>query len=116
MTTAVPTLEAGAVLGTAASVMIEHGVNHLPVLAPDGALAGIVTSWDIAKAVARGITGLDAVMTRDVVTVGPDETVGEAAARMEAHAISALPVVDDDHRLIGIVSSEALSRLVGRCR
>jgi homoserine O-acetyltransferase len=116
MTTAVPTIETGAVLVDAASVMIDLGVNHLPVLAPDGALAGIVTSWDIAKAVARGHPGLAEIMTRTVVTVGPGETVVEAAARMESHAISALPVVDDDNQLIGIVSSEALSRLVGRCR
>ena len=76
--------------------MIDLGVNHLPVLGPNGALAGIVTSWDIAKAVARGHSRLAEIMTRTVVTVGPGETVGEAAARMESHAISALPVVDDD--------------------
>lgn len=116
MTSGVPALETGTVLVEAARVMIDHGVNHLPVLGPNGALAGIVTSWDIAKAVAGGITSLAGVMTRDVITVGPDATVGEAAARMESHSISALPVVDEDKRVIGIVSSEALSRLVGRCR
>ncbi len=116
MTTAVPTIDTNAVLVEAASVMIDLGVNHLPVLGPNGALAGIVTSWDIAKAVAHGHSRLAEIMTRTVVTVGPGETVGEAAARMESHAISALPVVDDGNRLIGIVSSEALSSLVGRCR
>ena len=116
MASRVPVLGTGTGLVEAASVMIEHGVNHLPVLGAGGALAGIVTSWDIAKAVACGSTELAGVMTRDVVTIGPGATVGEAAARMEAHAISALPVVDDDNRLVGIVSSESLSRLVGRCR
>ncbi len=116
MTSRIPALETGTVLVEAARVMIDHGVNHLPVLDANGALVGIVTSWDIAKAVAGGITSLAGVMTRDVITVGPDATVGEAAARMESHSISALPVVDEDKRVIGIVSSEALSRLVGRCR
>ena len=116
MTTAVPTIDTGAALVDAASVMIDQGVNHLPVLDPDGALTGIVTSWDIAKAVAHGHARLAEIMTRTVVTVDPGETVGEASARMEAHAISALPVVDGGNHLIGIVSSEALSRLVGRCR
>ena len=111
-----PALEAGASLVAAARVMIEYGVNHLPVLGPNGAIAGIVTSWDVAKAVAGGTAELEQVMTRNVITVGPDATVGEAAARMESHAISALPVVDEENRVIGIVSSEALSRLVGRCR
>jgi homoserine O-acetyltransferase len=116
MATAVPTLDAGTTLVEAARVMIERGVNHLPILDADGGLAGIVTSWDIAKAVACGSTDLAGVMTREVITVGPDETIVEASARMESHAISALPVVDDGNRLIGIVSSEALSSLVGRCR
>ncbi len=65
MTTAVPTIDTGAVLVDAASVMIDLGVNHLPVLAPNGALAGIVTSWDIAKAVARGHSRLSEIMTQN---------------------------------------------------
>ena len=116
MTSDVPALDAGAALVDAARVMIERGVNHLPVLAPDGALVGIVTSWDIAKAVACGSTEPAGVMTRDVVTVGPGETIIEASARMEAHAISALPWSTASNRLVGIISSEAMSSLVGRCR
>lgn len=38
-------------------------------------------------------------------TIGPDETVGEARALLEEHAISSLPVVDADGDLLGIVSS-----------
>jgi CBS domain-containing protein len=49
------------------------------------------------------------VMTRDVVTVGPDATVGEIAALLVRHRISAVPVVSGDQQLIGIVSQTDLA-------
>jgi CBS domain-containing protein len=44
------------------------------------------------------------IMTRRVITVGPDATILEAANTMLRHHISALPVVDAAGRLVGIVS------------
>jgi CBS domain-containing protein len=44
------------------------------------------------------------VMTKDVVTVGPETTVGDIAALLVTHRIGAVPVVSGDGRLIGIVS------------
>ena len=48
------------------------------------------------------------IMTRDVVTVGPDTTVGEIAAILVRHRISAVPVVSGT-RLLGIVSQTDLA-------
>ncbi len=99
----------------AARIMIERSVNHLPVVTPDGVLVGIVTSWDIAKAVALGKRGsVREVMTKNVIVTHPDEPVEIAAKKMEEHDISALPVVDAKRRVIGLVTSEDLSRLVAR--
>ena len=47
---------------------------------------------------------VQAIMRPAAVTIGPDELVIEAAARMEEHNIRRLPVVDEDKRLIGIVT------------
>jgi homoserine O-acetyltransferase len=44
----------------------------------------------------------------------PGEPIEEAAKKMEAHSISALPVIDDDQHVIGIITSDALTSLVGR--
>ena len=44
------------------------------------------------------------IMTRSVVTVGPDATILEAANTMLQHHVSGLPVVDAAGKLIGIVS------------
>ena len=36
----------------AARIMMTEGVTHLPVISEEGRLAGIVTAWDVSKAVA----------------------------------------------------------------
>jgi CBS domain-containing protein len=50
------------------------------------------------------------LMTTEVLTVGPDTSVRAAAATMAANRVTSLPVVDDDGRLIGIVSEIDLIR------
>lgn len=44
------------------------------------------------------------LMTRDVVTVGPETGIAEIARVLASHAISAVPVVDNDGTLLGMVS------------
>ncbi|HVP24834.1 MAG TPA: homoserine O-acetyltransferase [Methanomicrobiales archaeon] len=115
MTPAVATIGEETPVDEAAKLMIRMEVNHLPVLDREGRITGIVTSWDIARAVACELGRLDEIITREVVTALPDEPVEAAANRMEAHAISALPVVDGGRRVIGLITSDAISILVGRC-
>jgi CBS domain-containing protein len=50
------------------------------------------------------------VMTTDVVTIGPETSVRHIAQLMLRHRVSALPVLDDDDRLVGIVSEGDLMR------
>ena len=98
-----------------AKIIIQKNVNHLPVVDESGKLVGIVTSWDVAKAVAMGKLGkVKDVMTKKVITALPDEPVEIAARKMEKYNISALPVVDAKMRVLGLVTSEDLSRLLAR--
>jgi CBS domain-containing protein len=48
------------------------------------------------------------LMTTQVVTVGPETPFKEIVARLAEHRVSAVPVVDDDGRLLGIVSEADL--------
>jgi CBS domain-containing protein len=50
------------------------------------------------------------VMVRDVVTIKPDDSVDDTIALLAKHDISALPVVDADGRVVGIVSESDLVR------
>jgi homoserine O-acetyltransferase len=110
----VPTIEEGATTAVTARRLINLEVNHLPVLSCSGQLVGIVTSWDIAKAVAKNFLWLDEIMSKNVITTVPDEPIESAAKKMEEHSISALPVVDKDQHLIGLITSDAISMLIGR--
>ena len=114
MVTDVQTIEEGTTIAVTARRMVSQGLNHLPVLSGGGQLVGIVTSWDIAKAVASNFLWLDEIMSRDVVTTTPDEPIEAAAKKMEEHAISALPVIDANQHVIGLITADAISVLVGR--
>lgn len=50
------------------------------------------------------------VMTRDVITVAPDDSVRDAALMLLKNRISAMPVLDNQGRLIGVVSEGDLVR------
>jgi arabinose-5-phosphate isomerase len=75
----------------------------------DGAhrLLGIVTAGDLTRLMERDADFLERsvseVMTREPRTARADELGAAAAARMEEHGIMALPVVEDDGRLTGVV-------------
>lgn len=112
----VVTIRQGSSVEDAARIMMNEGVTHLPVISPDGRLEGIVTAWDVSKAVALKYTRLEEIMTRDVVTSKLSDPIERAAKRMNEHNISALPVLDEGQRVVGMVTSDGVSRLVGTCR
>ena len=76
-------------------------------LARQGGLGVLHRNCTIEEEVnmARRVKRAESFVIRDVVTIKPDQTVGEAVAVMEEHGISGLPVVGDDGRLIGIVTA-----------
>ena len=103
----------GITIEETAGVMFRKGITHLPVVNENDELSGIVTSWDISKAVALKCKTLDGIMTKDVLTVKGNEDIESAAKKMELNNISALPVIDDENRIIGIIGSEEINRLIG---
>jgi len=94
--------------------LVENNINHIPVVDEEGILQGIVTSWDIADAVAKGKTRLQDVMTRKVIIAREDEPVEVVARRIDKYDISGLPIVDSNNRVKGIITAEDISRLVGK--
>jgi L-aspartate semialdehyde sulfurtransferase len=94
--------------------IVTKSVNHIVVVDDTGKLKGIVTSWDITRAMAEGKQALADIETHNVFTVKPDEPLEIASKRMAQHNISALPVVDIENKVMGIVTSEDVSKLLGR--
>ena len=86
------------------------------MISEEGRLAGIVTAWDVSKAVALKYSQLEEIMTRDVVTIGLGDPIERAAKKMNENNISALPVIDGEQKVIGMITSDGVSRLVSVCR
>jgi CBS domain-containing protein len=94
--------------------IVTKSVNHIVVIDDAGKLRGIVTSWDVTRAMAEGKKALVDIETHNVVTAKPDEPLEVASKRMAQHNISALPVIDIEKKVLGIVTSEDVSKLLGR--
>jgi L-aspartate semialdehyde sulfurtransferase len=104
-------------LDDAAKLIVGGSFDHLPVVSADGRLMGIITAWDISKAVASGKAAkITEIMTRRVYSAKQDEPIELAARTLDTHSISALPVVDKENKVIGMITSNHLSRLLTRRR
>ena len=104
-------------------LMVERKIRHLLVVGADGDLVGIVTDRDIRLNLPSQATSLSVwevnhlltkltvgeVMTRTVITVGPDRDARAAAVLMLDHKIGALPVTDGG-KLVGIVTETDILR------
>ncbi|HEY1342749.1 MAG TPA: KpsF/GutQ family sugar-phosphate isomerase [Bryobacteraceae bacterium] len=105
----VATLAPGASLKDVIIEMTRRPLGGACVVRPDGSLAGFITDGDLRRALTHydDIRALHAedVMTPRPVTIGPDESLGDALERMERRAsqISVLPVVDEAGRALGVL-------------
>jgi CBS domain-containing protein len=127
-------------VGQIARVFREHQLSGLPVVSEAGELVGIITELDMVKRHARPelpaflpllgaylplrtkeyreslrrITGVVAqdIMTTPVNTIGPDASIEDAATVMVSNRSNPLPVVDENGRMIGIISRTDILRVV----
>ncbi|MBW1990461.1 MAG: CBS domain-containing protein [Deltaproteobacteria bacterium] len=113
------TISPRSTLAEAESLMAKHRIRHLPVVGEDGRLTGIITDRDLRSAMPSSLcepeevsqalekcrnTAVERVMTKNVVTLSVSHTVQDALLLIQSHKVGALPVVDEDNRLLGIVS------------
>ncbi len=110
----------------AQELMRGQQIRHLPVVGADNHLEGIITDRDIRSALpydlAMGKGGpqekekyaqikVADVMTTDLLTISPTQTVQDALLLVERKKVGAIPVVDDNHMLVGILSVRDLLRV-----
>jgi CBS domain-containing protein len=127
MSTPVLTIESTTPVTAAHNIMKAEHIRRLPIIRKHH-LVGLVTLGDIREAMPSDATTLsvwemnelldelavESIMSHDVITIGPDDTVFRAAELMLAHKISGLPVVDKTGSLIGILTESDIFRLVIR--
>jgi len=118
MTTDVITIDEDTSMMKASIIMKEKKIRCLPVVDKKGKVLGIVSDRDLKDAAPSKATTLDVyelnyllssmkigdIMTKNLVFVRPDETVEFAALLMLENKISSLPVINDKHNLVGIIT------------
>ncbi|MGI5473059.1 CBS domain-containing protein [Streptomyces sp. CA-132043] len=111
-----------------AALLAQHGISGVPVIDGDDRVLGVVSEADLmarqaaplneakprlgrlplrgrrmVRAESRAVTAGD-LMTKPAVTVGPRQSLTEAAGLMARHHCNRLPVIDVEGRLMGIVT------------
>ena len=121
-------------LSEVAAVMARRGISGVPVVDPDGRVAGVISSKDfLAHMGAKEITNFMAVvatclkekackatglrgenaadlMTSPAITVGEDTPIMELTKILKEKGINRLPVNDSQGRLVGLVSRADILR------
>ncbi|HHV71835.1 MAG TPA: CBS domain-containing protein [Clostridia bacterium] len=101
----------------ALKLMQDNQIRRLPVM-DNGRLVGIVTDRDLREVSPSPASTLSIfelnyllsktkikdIMTKNVITISPDALIEEAASLMREHTIGGLPVVDDNGKLVGIIT------------
>ena len=102
----------------AIDLMSENRLHRLPVVDKNGKLAGLITEGVITSNTPNNSTSLSVfelnyllnkltikdIMIKDVITIGKDALLEEAATILRKNDIGCLPVVDEDNTLIGIIT------------
>jgi CBS domain-containing protein len=108
------TIDADKSVAYAAKMMRDEDVGVAPIVESDK-LVGMLTDRDIAvRVVAEGkdperVTVRE-VASKQVVTVDPQQDLGEALRIMAKHQVRRLPVVEEDGRLVGVVAQADVAR------
>jgi acetoin utilization protein AcuB len=125
MSKEVITVDADDTMQNAIYILQEQNIKMLPVM-DDANLVGIITDRDLKKASPSDATTLDMhellfliskikvrdLMKEPVFTAKPDDTVEEAAALLLEKKISGLPVIDENDRLVGIITRSDIFRVL----
>jgi CBS domain-containing protein len=103
-------------LAAAAKIMWDCDCGVVPVIDHERKVIGVITDRDICIATATRATVPSEIRVRDVMSgqdlhsCGPDDDVRTALATMKRHRVRRLPVLDQQQRLVGIISVNDLVR------
>lgn len=96
----------------AAARLVEANSLILAVVSKEGDLVGVVTDWDITRATAMGSPDdqpLEKIMSHEVISASPTDSILEIVRKLEYHEVSALPVVEQG-AVLGMVTTDMLAR------
>ena len=115
MTKKVITTNPNSPITEVAEIMAKNGIKGMPVLDDKGRLVGMVTLTDVLQLHPdqRATTKVSSIMTKELITTTPDESLYTAFDKMTGNQIGRLPVIGqgENLKLIGIITREDIWRV-----
>ncbi|MDE5975348.1 MAG: IMP dehydrogenase, partial [Muribaculaceae bacterium] len=97
-------------VGDALRMMKENHIGGIPVVDEQGKLVGIVTNRDLRFQTDMDLP-IDEVMTKDNIITTKNPSLAEASDILLRHKIEKLPVVDDNNKLIGLITYRDITKI-----
>jgi CBS domain-containing protein len=103
------------------SIALEYDYNGFPVITADGRLIGMITKGDLLRALLAALADpsvwdqpVTQWMAHGVLALRPTDSLESAVTYMVDSGLRSLPVIDDEARVVGIVSRNDLVTAVER--
>ncbi len=116
MTTPVLSLNINNTVAEARALFAQRRFRHVPILGPEGLVLGMLSDRDLFHYEDEGADVVVArLMTRHVLVATANEGIRDIARTLFEQRIGAMPIVDENHALTGMVTrSDILRTLVNR--
>jgi CBS domain-containing protein len=113
MTTSVISVPPDTTVRSVCNLMREHEIGALPIVDIVGRVLGLVTDRDVVVRAVAARRDIDRVQAGDIMSVGIecahlDTPVTGLAEKMARYRVRRIPVLDEDEKLVGIVSRDDL--------
>ena len=106
------TLPMDAIVLDAKQSMHEHSIGGIPIVDDQGVLKGIVTNRDLRFEGNNNRPIAEVMTTKNLITAGKGTSLKDAEVILQNHKIEKLPVVDDNYKLIGLITFRDITKLI----
>ena len=106
------TLPMDAIVLDAKQSMHEHSIGGIPIVDDQGVLKGIVTNRDLRFEGNNNRPIAEVMTTKNLITAGKGTSLKDAEVILKNHKIEKLPVVDDNYKLIGLITFRDITKLI----
>jgi IMP dehydrogenase len=91
--------------------MAEHRIGGIPVVNEDGTLKGIVTNRDLRFERNNERAIVEVMTSENLVTTSEGTSLSDAEVILQENKIEKLPVVNDEYKLIGLITFRDITKL-----
>lgn len=106
------TLQPTATIGDAEALMRKYKIGGIPIVDENDTLVGILTNRDLRFEKNPGRPVTDLMTTENLITAPVGTTLLQARDKLQEYKIEKLPVVDDNNKLIGLITYKDIMKEV----